>query len=140
MRWSGMKTLAVQYRAAQLVAHQLHHTVKGASFLADHEYLGELYAAYETAYDAVVERMIGLKMPITLSEVGTQAAALASRVTTASPDPERWFATLLGVETSIRKEIDSCMGENPTNGTQNLLQGLADESEARVYKLRQRAG
>ena len=45
-------------------------------------------------------------------------------------------ATLLGMERQIQSECAKCNDE-ATLGTQNLLQGIADRSEMRVYKLRQ---
>ena len=70
-----MKDLAIHLRYLQLVAHNAHNEVAGPTFFANHEFLGELYPAYETAYDAVVERIIGLGKPVDLCQVQVDAAA-----------------------------------------------------------------
>lgn len=45
-------------RALQLWFHGAHHAVHGPSFLADHEFLGELYAHFDEAYDGIAERSV----------------------------------------------------------------------------------
>lgn len=130
-----MKKLASLYRAAQLVAHAKHNLVSGISFFADHEFLAEAYAAYESAYDDVVERMIGLGDSVDIPAITEDATKMAMMPMKESTN--QWSTTLLKLEEGIRKEIDSAI-RNTSNGTQNLLQGLADDSEKRSYKLQQR--
>lgn len=130
-----MNSVAIYLRALQFFAHNAHNLAKGPTFLEDHEYLGELYGAYESAYDSVVERMIGEGMGVDLCAILEQATKIAcSRpvgATTAA------FRTILETEKKLRAEIDKA---NPTQslGTQNLLQDLADRSLERCYKIQQR--
>lgn len=132
-----MHNLATLFRAAQLVAHEKHNTVQGPTFFEDHEYLGDLYGTYESAYDGVIERMIGLGETPKISDGNIQAADLAKWFCDLE-DIKNWPKIFLEIETRVQKEVDSCC-KGASSGTLNFLQGLADESEQRVYKLNQRA-
>lgn len=128
-----MQELAIILRAAQLVAHQMHNEASGESFFADHEFLGELYPAYEEAYDGVIERMIGLGMKPDIAGITIDAATTANeRYST------NYWQALLGIEKEIRKQSDTYQ-KGASSGTVNFLQGLNDESEQRTYKIGQRA-
>lgn len=128
-----MQELAIILRAAQLVAHQMHNEASGESFFADHEFLGELYPAYEEAYDGVIERMIGLGMKPDIAGITIDAATTANeRYST------NYWQALLGIEKEIRKQSDTYQN-GASSGTVNFLQGLNDESEQRTYKIGQRA-
>lgn len=132
-----MHNLATLFRAAQLTAHDKHNTVYGATFFEDHEYLGELYGTYEAAYDSVIERMIGLGEKCDISGGNVKAADLAKWLCDLE-DNDNWPRIFLEIESRIQKEVDACC-KGASSGTLNFLQGLADESEQRVYKLSQRA-
>ena len=116
-----------------------HHTIAGATFLVDHPFLGDLYSAYEDAYDGVVERIIGLGQKIDIPTTGLDAAKTAAAWSKVGGMND-WPRLLLDVESEIRKEIATLMKHGLSDGTQNFLQGIADESEVRSYKLRQRNG
>lgn len=132
-----MDKLAITYRSAQLYAHNGHNLVKGPTFLEDHEFLGELYGAYESAYDDVIERIIGLgSESLDLPALNIVAAQYVGRIGSPSK-PEEIFEAILGMEAAICARIKGAM-DGASDGTQNLLQGLADDSEKRQYKLRQR--
>lgn len=104
-------------------------------FFADHEYLGELYEAYESAYDAVIERSIGLGIAVDLSAIGIDAAQRAARWR--GNKTALAFDYLLDVERGIVSEARR-LSPFSTFGTVNLLSQLADDSEARQYKLLRR--
>lgn len=131
-----MKNLAIIFRTAQLYAHNSHNLAYGETFFQDHKFLGKLYPVYEEAYDGIVERMIGLGQSVDLPSITQKAAAAVSKV---HDEGESYdcFASLLEIEQTICKEIENTI-QDCTCGTQNLLQGLADESEMRQYKLGQR--
>lgn len=133
-----MDQLATLYRAAQFYAHAAHNFSKGATFFQDHEFLGELYGTYEEAYDSIVERMIGNGEPFSIQQILTNAAAEANRYADPSTFSQQTsFQVLLGLEQRIRASIDIQIGAQ-TQGTQNLLAQLADDSEMRNYKIAQR--
>jgi len=132
-----MDHLALQLRAMQFLAHRAHNEVNGPSFFADHEFLGDLYQAYEKAYDDVVERIIGLsREKIDIAKMNVDAAQMAC-VRPNETGCEAMLKVLLKAEQDLCALVAKNM-EDATDGTQNLIQGLADESETRQYKMKKR--
>jgi len=130
-----MHNTAIILRALQLYAHNAHNLAKGKTFLQDHEFLGELYPAYEGEYDSIVERMIGLGEEPDLNDITKQAADAATA--NEFKDDENAFSVLLVTEKELCSSIEKDMTD-ASNGTQNLLQTIADNSEMRQYKLKRR--
>lgn len=130
-----MKELAIYLRALQLYAHNAHNLSKGKTFFEDHEFFGDLYAAYESAYDSVVERIIGETGDCDLNEVTKKACAIAASKNIM--DNDSCFKYILATEKELCSEIEST-NDAESLGTQNLIQGLADESLARQYKISRR--
>ena len=133
-----MKLLAIKYREAQLYAHAAHNLTSGQSFFSDHEFFGELYSTYESAYDSIIERMIGLGFKVSPLEFSRIAAVNANDRTIKSP--EDMFKNIKALEEDIDDTIAMYLDdeESTTPGVRNLLEGLADESEIRQYKINQR--
>ena len=132
-----MDKIATTLRAAGNVARNCHNQVKGIAFFGDHEFFGEVYAELEGDYDAVVERCIGTGEAIDLCEVTTNAAAKSANYDCSDMAADEMCAVLLGLEREIQAQATEA-NKGASLGTQNLLQGIADKSEMRVYKLRQR--
>lgn len=130
-----MHNTAIILRALQLYAHNAHNLAKGKTFLQDHEYLGELYSAYEGEYDSLVERMIGIGEEPDLNEITKEAADAATA--NEFKDNDNAFSVLLVTEKELCSSIEKDMTD-ASNGTQNLLQTIADNSEMRQYKLKRR--
>lgn len=130
-----MKQIAITLRALQLFAHNAHNMAKGSTFLEDHEFLGDLYEAYEGSYDDVVERMIGEGDETDLNAIAEFAVETCAEKSPKNNDEA--FATILEYEkelcSNIAKEV-----RGASDGTQNLLQGIADESLVRQYKIGRR--
>lgn len=131
-----MQELAILLRACQFYAHNAHNLASGETFFEDHEYLGELYAAYESAYDGVIERIIGLGDVPDLIDLTAKATERLKAMGESAPQ-EVVFAALMKAEREICAACDAA-SEGESSGTINFLQGLADASEMRQYKLRQR--
>lgn len=133
-----MHELAVQFRAGHLYLHNAHNIgSKGPSFFSDHAWFETSYKAFEEAYDKVVERMIGLGYDVNLQSIIKSAAKEAASYSTAVMTPELCFRTQLKLEQEICAMIRNYV-PNVDDGTQNLLQGLADESLDRQYAIKQR--
>lgn len=128
-----MKNVAILLRAMQLYAHAAHNLTHGKEFFQDHDFLGDLYPVYEADYDNVVERMIGLKGDCDINAI-TKAAC---NIATSAKLGESPFAVLLATEKNLCDVIAKEMSAS-SNGTQNLLQDIADRSEMRQYKLSRR--
>ena len=132
-----MDSLAILLRSEQLVAHNFHNMTKGVAFFSDHEFFGEVYPELEGDYDAVVERCIGSGEDINLCDVTTQAAQKASAYDCSDMAADEMCAVLLGMERTLQAKCAE-LNKGASLGSQNLLQGISDRSEMRVYKLRQR--
>mgnify|MGYP003353200251 CR=1 FL=1 len=131
----SLTRLATQYRALQFYAHMAHNLTSGPTFFQDHEFFGELYPAYESAYDGLIERVIGLGGNPDIAETNITAANVLKIAN--DKNAQEFFARILASEKGIQGMIDEAI-KTQTQGTQNFLQGLADDSEVRVYKIQQR--
>lgn len=125
--------LATYLRYMQFYAHISHNVLGGATFFQDHVFLGDLYGTYEDAYDGVIERMIGLEEPLNLVKIHKDA--VADLQTPKSYDQA--FSDLLECEQELCKKIEA-IAPKVSEGTRQMLGTLADESEMRQYKLKQR--
>jgi len=131
-----MNNLATLFRAAQFYAHNAHNLASGDEFFQDHKFFGAAYEAYTEAYDSIVERMIGLGVAVDLPLISKNAANLVAE-SGKHVDNKECFQSLFGLERAICAAIKTEV-PNASDGTQNMLQGLADESEMRQYKIQQR--
>ena len=123
-------------RAGQLYYQAAHNLTKGETFLQDHGFLGEAYEAFAEAYDGVAERSVGLGEKPDLFKINEESAKISSGLKI--EDLDGAFEQALEVEKSLVKEIEQ-VGK-VSKGTDNLLAGIADESEVRIYKIQQRLG
>lgn len=129
--------LALQFRSLQLYAHCAHNLAFGSTFFSDHEFFGSAYGAYESAYDAVVERMIGLGMKFDIFKLQQSAGELIGQSRMESSDAA--FKFLLMSEEVLCRLVEKCIAEKEySQGTVNLLAQFADDSEGRIYKIEQR--
>jgi len=129
-----MHQIAVLLRAMQLFTHNAHNLAHGQTFIQDHNFLGKLYPVYESAYDTVVERCIGLKGTCDLASITMEAAEGATHMDIATP-----FQSILEAEQMLCTGIQETLtSEQCSEGTKQMLGTLADESESRQYKLTQR--
>lgn len=130
-----MKNLAVILRASQLYAHMAHNLTTGCSFFSDHEAFGAFYAEYEKDYDDVVERIIGLTGDCDITAITKGACDIVEK--TKFKDTMHAYSVLMATEKSLC-EVATAENKKATLGTQNLLQGIADRSEMRQYKIGRR--
>jgi DNA-binding ferritin-like protein len=130
-----MEKLATILRSLQLYSHQAHNLIRGQTFFQDHEFLGEIYPAYETDYDDVVERCIGTGEKIDIKAVNKQAAENLPSDSLLTVD--FCFARLLTNEKLLCKQIEE-VTPKVSIGTQQLIGEIANKSEVRQYKLKQR--
>ena len=125
--------MVILLRKMQFYAHIAHNVLGGATFFQDHEFLGELYQGYEADYDSLVERAIGLGEDVDLVEIHKDA--VEGLVTPTSY--EQCFKELLKYEKELCLDCEE-VAKDSTLGTNNLIAGIADKSEARQYKMTKR--
>lgn len=134
-----MLDLIALTRMMNLYYHHLHNISHGESFGPDHELTAGFYAALDSAYDMLIERYIGLGNECgkdQLLYIITEAHSVLEQIPEGD-DMNNHFYYALNLESNLRSEIEVAC-EGASKGTENLLAALADESEARTYKLRQR--
>lgn len=125
--------MVVLLRKMQFYAHIAHNILGGSTFFQDHEFLGALYAEYENDYDSLVERAIGLDEEVDLISVHKDAVQGLQ-----SPsDYKSCFKELLKYEKELCLLCEE-VAEDSTLGTNNLIAAIADKSELRQYKMKQR--
>lgn len=125
--------LATLLRLMQFYAHIAHNKLGGETFFQDHAFLGELYAGYESDYDDVVERMIGLGEKVDLIEIHKKAADSLYEC----ESYKECFKELLDMEKDLCDAIEKLVKDS-SEGTKQLIGGIADKSEMRQYKIKQR--
>lgn len=137
-----MKELLAHLRAMQLFAHAAHNLVNGPSFAPDHEFFGSAYSKHESDFDDVVERIIGLygEQHVDFAGLTMQAAkALAGMKISGKISNEQFFEQQLAHEQHLCDMINQlCAAKGVSEGTKQLLGNIADMSEGRCYKIKQR--
>jgi DNA-binding ferritin-like protein len=98
---------------------------------------GSLYEQASSNYDGIIERMIGLSIPLELKSIQMQAAQKLASM------PESKFNTamfelVLSFNKEILVKLEALCKSSVSCGTQNMLAGLADQLEVENYKLKQR--
>jgi DNA-binding ferritin-like protein len=131
---------AILLRAGQLYAHHCHNNVRGSLFHSDHKFFGNLYPKYESAYDTCVERYIGLtNKALDTLQLGCDAMDLLSDLPKdGGENNHAFYQGVLHIEQALCKYIESCTKAPMSEGTRQMLGNLADESEVRQYKIKQR--
>lgn len=139
-----MKHLLALLRAMNLFTHSAHNLCAGPMFFQDHEFFGVVYAEIELDYDMLAERTIGVigEEPLELSELIKEAAQILSDCPSVGVDDNRTFYKhLLAYEMKLNNVVENiCRVKGVSQGTIQLLGNIADKSEARVYKIKQRIG
>lgn len=130
-----MEDLAIILRGMQFYAHQAHNLISGDEFFQDHAFLGDLYPKYESDYDDVIERMIGLGQSIDIAKVTKEAASILD--SEESMQSNDCIEMLLVYEKSLCETVGSLMS-GVSHGTQQLIGEMANQSEIRQYKMKQR--
>ena len=131
-----LSKLAADFRFMQFYTHNAHNLIKGSTFFQDHGFLGELYPKYEEIYDGIIERIIGLDEDLDIIKIN-QIAFETMKEAGISDDPKKIFSDLLQFEKYVCDQIESLVA-NYSEGTRQMLGTIADESEVRQYKLKQR--
>ena len=144
-----MSVLLTCLRAAAMV-HQTHHwQTRGQSFFGDHLLFERLYNGTVPGVDSLGERVVGRGNP-GLVEPVRQAKHLAWCIakcydgSKTDEGPEGMVRISLHVEAHVLGAIKIVLRELGqagllSDGTENLLQDLADKHEEFVYLLKQRA-
>lgn len=129
-----LQPLAVHLRAMQLLYHNFHHLVSGASFFSDHKFFGNSYSDIESNYDSVVENIIGFGSTIDLNTLQYDAVKMMVDLSS----DEDFFGSALIAENQLQSLIEDISREQLYQGTINLISAIAEASKSRAYKIKQR--
>ena len=134
-----MKDLAIHLRMMQLFAHNQHNLCSRIVFMQDHEFFGDLYSTYEGSYDDIIERIIGLygDEQLDLNAIQTSAVQKLSSAPSKFSSNSESLSQILSMEKHLCELITE-LSPKLTIGTQNLVADMADKSEVRQYKIKQR--
>lgn len=141
--YGWMSALLTSLRAAAVI-HQTHHwQTRGQSFYGDHLLFERLYNDTVPAIDSVAERLVGLG-GVALVDPVTQTRHLARCIAQCYEGSSGNLVQVsLHKEYKVLEAIKIVLGvlKNAgllTDGTENLLQDIADKHEEFVYLLKQR--
>lgn len=137
-----MLQLAILFRSMQLFAHSAHNLCKGKTFHEDHSFFGDAYGKFEGYYDSIIERLIGFGYESHL-DLGHISLELSKKLMSAPSvnvqDNNEFYSYLLGQCSEASSLCDDfCKSEELTEGTKQLLGGIADELEVLKYKINRR--
>lgn len=134
-----LNNLATDLRTMQLFYHNCHNTMKGPTFNADHGIFGDFYSALESDYDSIIERMIGLSSveSVNLSQLNVKAASTLQHIPS-HLEPVEMFKLALGFEHQMLKICEAVANGQFSSGTKQLVGDVANASEMRIYKIKQR--
>ena len=137
-----MLELSVLVRALQLSVHHAHLLCARAVFMPDHLLLGDIYGQAEDWFDAVSERMIGLGQESEL-ELGAFMKAVSEKMksmpSTGVKENSEFFVSVMGMLNEITDMIEKlCKEKGMSQGTLNMLAGIADQAEVFKYKVGRR--
>lgn len=136
-----MKELLILLRAMQLYSQNAHHLVKGMTFQQDHLFFSDVYEDIADDYDSVAERIIGMYgeehlqlQPIMAGVV----SKLAEAPSTPTENNKVFYDYQLQLEESLCSLIEKIINAGVTPGIEQLIGEIANMSEMRKYKIKQR--
>lgn len=133
-----MKELAAFFKFMYFYSQMAHHQVKFSTFFSDHDYLGELYESYDAAYDGIIERMIGLGDDANEFDIINAAAAQFNQHREDNFTKNiSYFAQILAFEKQLCAMLSE-VANNVSLGSNDMIAGMANDSESRQYKIGQR--
>ena len=130
---SSLLRLATILRAGQLFAHEKHNCAKGPTFFSDHAFLGEVYAAYESDYDDVIERHIGMTGECPdVRRIAQDALDLLEGF------DDAWEGILVLDKSLCNFASEYCSSEKVSEGCKQLVGEICNKAEKRTYLINRR--
>ena len=139
----SLASLATALEALYLLHQSAHWQTRGASYYGDHLMFQRLYKGIDKEIDSLGERAVAMGSPLLVCPITT--AHLSAKVLPlwgkghSLDSPEKLVMLSLNAEKSVLEAVASAMATaSPSDGVQNLLQGIADAHEGNIYLLQQR--
>ena len=137
-----LQSLFVLLKATSEYYKTGHWQSKNTVYYADHQLLDRLYSESYSRLDQIAEKIIGTSgnlAALNLNEIIKKEYEIVKSLPYTPEENTIFFQTGLGLEQKILelcKVIDSA--PESTVGIRNMIGDIADESESRVYLLKQR--
>lgn len=135
-----MIQLLAHLRTLQFYAHHAHNAVKGPLFLSDHSFLGEIYEAAASDYDAVAERFVKFKGCDALDQMFIIKQMYKDmKNLPMHGENKEFFTVILSLEEKTCSIISQIISSpEATEGIKQLLGEMCNQGEVRCYKIQQR--
>jgi DNA-binding ferritin-like protein len=136
-----MKELLYLLRAMNIYSQSAHHLVKGTPFHSDHAFFGDVYDALIDAYDSVAERIVSLygEEPLKLDVVMSMAMSkIADAPSVGVMDNKVFYEYQERLESRLRDLVAKIIATGVSPGVEQLIGEIANQSEIRSYKIKQR--
>ena len=136
-----MKHLLILLRAMQMFSQNAHHLVKGMSFQQDHAFFGDTYEAIAEDYDALAERIIGLygEEHLDLSHILEAIHQVLLNAPSINVESNKVFYEYqINMEENLCEMVKHVISLDLPPGTEQLVGEIANKSEVRQYKIKQR--
>jgi len=129
----------IKARATQIYYHHCHNLVAGEAFHSDHAFFAEAYQAFEGYYDSLVEYFIALfsNKKFKTNQVNKLVMEELEGIKVEEMCCCDMYETAVKMELDFQKYIEA-VNKVGRLGLQNAVQGMATESDVRLYKIRQR--
>lgn len=129
-----MIELAILFRTLNLFTHHAHNLTKGNTFHEDHAFFAGLYEFADDAYDSLIERQIGtVSDKIDLCEIIKESYALLENM-----DGNYYRNSLVILTEGVNIIDEMSKSAKLSSGTVNMLQGLSDQMEVLIYKIKRK--
>lgn len=134
--------LLAKLRILSMYYQTAHWQVKNAIFYSDHILLERLYNEASSRVDQVAEKGLGVtgdRAVVNLKHQLSLMSIVAAALPTEAPDNSTYFQASLKLEMELQ-EFCKVHDADPALavGCKNMIGDIADESEARIYLLKQR--
>ena len=136
-----MKELMYLLRAMQIYSQSAHHLVKGTPFHSDHAFFGDVYNAVAGDFDDVAERIIGLYGEEHLDLQNVMQAVtmkLSDAPSVGVSDNKVFYEYQLRMEDKLKGLVKQIIASGVSPGLEQLIGDIANKSEMRSYKIKQR--
>ena len=131
----------VQSKVLEDYYHVAHFQVKNVPFYGDHLLFERLYGSAGSCIDGLAEKLIGIGEPSNTLDINNIYKKTFEKVKTlpcSCKENAQYFEAALKMEQSLIEYCTKCDAETSSIGIKNMVGGIADVAEGRIYLLKQR--
>lgn len=128
-------------KALQDYYQMAHWQSKNTVFYQDHLLFERLYGSAGACIDGLAEKMLGLGEPssnLDITVIYKKTFEKLKGLPVSCKENSQYFEAALKMEQSLIDYCTKCDAETSSIGVKNMVGGIADVAEGRVYLLKQR--